>query len=291
MYYVTKGDSITTHCEHSEDFFCKMLEQLKFSYDVVQCEMNDRVVKDIVAEEEFSNEEFLEALSSQEYDTQNYLILVLDSFLSITDVDSIICGDADDRYSVDDEEKFGDQYTFAELAYENEWNVISFDCVNVDNMVKTITKNSHNRKKVYNISDRSQLLLSKSLKDETYLSKYFCAFENVYCTKNCNFDNWNSLNEAERFRVLSIFLKEIVHVLYNEFSKLGRFPGRNSNRVEKINDNLFEYRISNPNYRIYYSRFENKLIILKTLLKRRQSISTDTMNNLLRLVKQPYEKT
>ena len=135
------------------------------------------------------------------------------------------------------------------------------------------------------------MLLSKSLKDETYLSKYFCAFENVYCTKNCNFDNWNSLNEAERFRVLSIFLKEIVHVLYNEFSKLGRFPGRNSNRVEKINDNLFEYRISNPNYRIYYSRFENKLIILKTLLKRRQSISTDAMNNLLRLVKQPYEKT
>ncbi len=290
MYYVTKGSTIDTHFENREDLFCDLMGELKFSYDTICLEMDERVVKDIVAEDKLSNEEFLDALFTQDYDVQNYLRLILDSFLSVTDVVGANCGEATDIYSVDNEDFAGDQYTFAELAYENNWNVVSFNRVEADKMIETITKNSSNGKKIYYISDKSQFLLYKSLNCDTFLTKYCSSFENVYCVRNCSFDNWDSLSETERFRVVSVFFKEIGYVIHNEFSKLGRFPGRNSNRVEKINNNLFEYRISNPNYRIYYSRNEEKLIILKGLLKRRQDIPTGTMNNLVHLSKQPYEK-
>ena len=290
MYYVTKGCTINTNFESSQDFFDNLMEQLKFTYDIIRLEMGDRVVKDIIAEEKFGNEEFMDALFSQDYDVQNYLRLILDSFLSVTDVVGANCGETTDTYNIENENFIGDQYTFAELAYENNWHIISFDIVEVDKMIKPIIKNSNGSKKIYQICDKSQFLLFKSLSSDTFLPKYCCSFENVYCTQNCSFDNWDSLSETERFRVLSVFFKEIGYVIHNEFSKLGRFPGRNSNRVEKIKDDLFEYRISNPNYRIYYSRNENKLIILKALLKRRQDIPTATMNNLLRLLKQPFEK-
>ena len=60
--------------------------------------------------------------------------------------------------------------------------------------------------------------------------------------------------------------------------------------VEKINDNLFEYRISNPNYRIYYTREDDKLIILLSLRKDRSDISRITMNKLMKLKNNKYEK-
>lgn len=290
MYYVTKGSTINTNCAYSEDFFYNLMEQLKFSYDIIRLEMGDKVVKDIIAEEKLGKQEFLDALFSQDYDVQNYLRLILDSFLSVTDVVAANAGRGTDIYSADDEKLVGDQYTFAELAYENNWNVISFYCVEVDEMVRPIAKNSIGQKKIYYICNRSQLLLCKCLDNNTFLPKYCCSFEDVYCVRNCGFGDWDSLQERERFKVLSLFYKEIGYVIHNEFNKLGHFPGDNSNRVEKINNNLFEYRIANPNYRIYYSRGGNKLIVLKTMLKDRQTISTGTMDNLVRLSKQEYEK-
>ena len=291
MHYVIKGSTINSNREYSEDFFYNLMEQLKFSYDIIRVEMDDKVVKDIIAEEMLGNKEFLDALWVQDYDVQNYLRIILDSFLSVTDVDGVNSGERTDMYSTDDEKFIGGEYAFAELAYENNWNVISFEYVEVHDMIKPITKNSINQKKIYHICNKSQLLLCKSLDNDMLLPKYCCSFEDVYCVKSCNFDDWDSLRNRERFKVLSLFYKEIGYVIHNEFSKLGHFPGENSNRVEKINDNLFEYRIANPNYRMYYSRDENKLIILKGMLKDRQTISTGTMDNLLRLSKQLYEKT
>ena len=266
------------------------MEQLKFSYDIIRLEMGDKVVKDIIAEEKLGKQEFLDALCTQDYDVQNYLRIILESFLSVTDVGGVNSGERTDLYSTDDEKFVGGEYTFAELAYENNWNIISFDCVEMEYMIKQVSKNSINAKKVYHIYNRKQLLLCKSIDNYTFLPKYCCSFEDVYCVKNCSFDDWNSLSETKRFKVLSLFYKEIGYVIHNELSRLGRYPGRNSNRVEKINDNLFEYRISNPNYRIYYSRGGNKLIVLKAMLKDRQTISTGTMDNLVRLSKQEYEK-
>ena len=137
MYYVTKGSTIDTHFENREDLFCDLMGELKFSYDTICLEMDERVVKDIVAEDKLSNEEFLDALFTQDYDVQNYLRLILDSFLSVTDVLDANCGDATDIYSVDNEDFAGDQYTFAELAYENNWNVVSFNRVEVDKMIES----------------------------------------------------------------------------------------------------------------------------------------------------------
>lgn len=290
MVCVTNGNTINTNYEYSPEFFYKLREQLYFAFDVMHVERNATIVKDIVFEEKFGNQKFLNALNAQDYDTRGYLQLILDSFASITDVDETICGEATDVYSINDQQFVGDQYTFAELAYENNWYIISFLPVEMGNLTVKIDKNSIDTKEMYNICNTSQLLLCNSLKNDIFLGEFYSSFDCVYCSEKYSFEDWASLSHDKRLKVLSTFYSEITYIVHNQFQKLKRFPGKNPSRVEKIGNDLFEYRIANPNYRIYYTRDSDKLILLKGMLKRRQTIANATMKRLVELKSQPYAK-
>ncbi len=290
MYYVLNGNTIDINEPYDSDFFNKLKDDFYFPYEVLRVSNRQSIVKDIETEKKIANQELVEALSLQDYDIQGYIWSMLDSLLSVTDVPDIVCGTTKDSYCIDSIYYQGDQYSFAELAYENNWHIVSTTNVAVENLVTKVVKNSICNKTIYQVSNLMQVYLARATYDEQFLGQYFTSFDQVFCVKNCRFENWSSIDEIGRQKVLTTFYKEIEHVVHNEFHALGHFHGRNSNRVEKINDDLFEYRISNPNYRIYYTRENDKIVILLTLLKTRSNISVNTMNNLMRLKKCEYEK-
>lgn len=290
MYYVLKGNSIDIDKPYDSDFFNKLKDDFYFPYEILRIANNKNIVMDMETESKIRSQELVDALFLQDYDIQGYIQSMLDSFLSVTDIPAINYGSPSDVYSVDGISYQGDQYSFAELAYENNWYIVSVTNIEVEDMITKAVKNDVSNKTIYILSNITQVYLAKAINDEGFLGEYFTSFDQVFCVKNCTFGNWTSVNKIGRQKILTTFYKEIKHVIHNEFDKLGHFPGRNSNRVEKINDNLFEYRLSNPNYRIYYTRINDKLVILLTLLKDRTDISTNTMNNLLRLKNCEYEK-
>ena len=138
------------------------------------------------------------------------------------------------------------------------------------------------------IYNEKQLLLNYCLKCDDFLGEYVSAFDNVFCSQNNSFDDWSSLGFEQRFKVLSMFYNEITYILRKEFSKLSRYPGKNKNRVEKIEDGLFEYRIDNPNYRLYFMRDKEKLIVLMGILKKSNCIAKKVKEKLKNLRKYPY---
>lgn len=290
MYYVLNGNTIDISEPYDSNFFNQLKDDFYFPYEVLRVSNHKSIVKDIETEKKIGSQELVDALLLQDYDIQGYICAMLDSFLSITDVPNIVCGTTSDSYSIDSDDYQGDQYSFAELAYENNWCIVSNSNVEVEDMVTKIVKNDVCNKTRYKVSNLTQVYLAKAVNDENFLGKYFTSFDRVFCVRNCTFDNWTSINETGRQKILTTFYKEIEHVIHNKFGKLGHFHGRNTNRVEKINDNLFEYRISNPNYRIYYTRADDKLIILLSLLKDRSDISTTTMSKLMNLKNNKYEK-
>lgn len=290
MYYVVNGDTINFSEPYDGEFFKKLKDALSFPCEDLRNSMRKKIVKDITTEDKIGKQEILDALLLQDYDIQGYIYSLLDSLLSVTDVPNIVCGTTSDSYCVNDANYRGDEYSFAELAYENDWGIVSLSEVSPEEIFIKIIKNDVNSKTINIASELKQVYLSEAINNDSFLGRFFTSFDQVFCVRNCNFNNWKSINEAERQKILITFYKEIAHVLHNEFDKLGHFPGRNSNRVEKINDGLFEYRLSNPNYRIYYTRVDSNLVILLTLLKNRPDISKKTMDNLIRLKKHVNEK-
>lgn len=283
MYYVLNGNTINVNKTYDNNFFNQLKDVFYFPYEILHVLNNKNIVKDMKTEDTLEDQKLIDALLLQDYDIQNYIWTMLDSFLSVTDVPDVVCGTTSDKYSIENKYYQGDQYSFAELAYENEWYVVSLENVSVENMVYKAIKNDLDNKTIYTISNLTQLYLAKAINDMRFLGKYFTSFDQVYCVLNCEFNNWESINKVDRLKILTTFYTEIKHVLHNEFDKLGHFHGRNANRVEKINDNLFEYRVSNPNYRIYYTRKNDNLGIILTMLKKRGRISKSTMNHLIRL--------
>lgn len=290
MAYILNSNTISFDDEYTDEFFAQLKEALSFPYENLCIQSKEQIIKDYLFEEQTSKEDFINTLYSHDYDISQYIMLMLSSFLSITDIPEASCGIQSDIYNYGGNQYNGDLFSFVELAYENDWCIISAKPVEVDNVVTKIIKNATELKNIYEISDSKQFYLVKSLDNESFLGSYLSSFDNVYCVQNCLFENWDSINATGKLKILSTYHKEISHVIHNEFDKLGHFPGRNSNRVEKINDNLFEYRLANPNYRIYYTRKEDKLIILLCMLKKRGKISTNTMNNLVRLKNADYKK-
>lgn len=290
MKYVLNSDSIPFTDKYTDEFFTQLKEMLSFPYEDLYIQSQEQIVKDFIFEEQTDKEDFIDALCSHDHDISQYILLMLSSFLTITDIPEASYGVKSDIYSYGDNQYNGDHYSFVELAYENDWCIVSAEPVDINNVVTRITKNATESKNIYEISDFKQFYLVKSLDNENFLGSYLSSFDNVYCTQNCLFENWDSINTTGKLKILSTYHKEINHVIHNEFHKLGHFPGKNSNRVEKINNNLFEYRLANPNYRIYYTRKDENLIILLCMLKRRGKISTNTMNNLIRLKDADYKK-
>lgn len=289
MCCIINSNTINVGEEYTADFFVDLKKKFYFSYEVLHLKEHEQIVKDMDLEEKLSDYDLFNALLLQDYDVQNYILAILDAFLSITDISEAAFGTQDDIYSYEGKEYKGDQYSFVELAFENNWNVISLKDIDLDRMSSLVLKNGKENKKIYNICNITQWYLTKSLICEHFLEKYFSSFDKVYCIQNCAND-WASINISQRLKILSTFYREVEYVVHNELNKLGHFPGKNTNRVEKINDNLFEYRLSNPNYRIYYTRKNEKLVIILCMLKRQGKISKTTMNNLVRLKNSSYEK-
>ena len=283
MNYVTNGETLNLDSEYTYEFFCELKDKLSFAYELLCLKRKKRVVKDIILEKKFVEEKFIEALLTQDYDLSGYLFLILNNMLSITDLQAVNCGKNTDKYCIDEKQYSGDQYTFAELAYENDWPVVSFENITIQNVVKKIIKNSSEEKKTCNICNEKQFLICNCLKSDEYWGEYVSAFDNVYCSLNYSFEDLKSLRFDGKFKILSMYYTEIIHILNNELEKLSRFPGRNKNRVEKIDDGIFEYRIDNPNYRIYYTRDKDNLIILMGRLKKESKIRKSIKDQLNRL--------
>ncbi len=290
MNYVLNGDTINSSEPYDGEFFEKLKDALYFPCEVLRNSMHKKIVKDIATEDKIGNQEILDALLLQDYDMQGYIRSLLDSLLSVTDVPDIVYGVTSDSYCINGVDYRGDEYSFAELAYENNWGIVSFSDVATEEIFAKITKNGVNSKIINVASELKQVYLAEAVNNDNFLGKFFASFDRVFCVRNCSFNDWGSIHEPEKQKVLITYYKEIEHVVHNEFDKLGHFPGKNSNRVEKINDGLFEYRLSNPNYRIYYTRVDDKIVILLTLLKNRTDISKNTMDNLIRLKKYANEK-
>lgn len=290
MYYVLNGNTISISESYDGAFFEKLKDTLYFPCEVLCKSMHKKIVMDFNAEDKIGSQAILDALLLQDYDIQGYIYSLLGSLLTVTDVPDIVCGTTCDSYCANDVNYCGDEYSFAELAYENNWGIVSLAEVSPEETFIKITKNDVDSKTINIASELKQVYLSEAINNDSLLGRFFTSFDKVFCVRNCNFNDWKSINETGKQKVLITFYKEIEHVLHNEFDKLGHFPGRNSNRVEKINDDLFEYRLSNPNYRIYYTRVDDKLVILLTLLKDRSNISKNTMENLIRLKNHVHEK-
>lgn len=289
MCCVINSNTINIGEEYTADFFMDLKNKFYFSYEILHLKEHAQIIKDMDLEEKLSNDNLFNALLLQDYDVRNYILTILDVLLSITDISETAFGTQDDVYSYEGKEYKGDQYSFVELAFENNWNIISFEAINLDNMSSLVIKNGRENKKIFNLCNITQWYLLKSLTCEQYLEKYFSSFDKVYCIKNCA-NNWEDINNSQRLKILSTFYREVEYVVHNKFNKLGHFPGKNTNRVEKINDNLFEYRLSNPNYRIYYTRRDENLVIVLCMLKKQGKISKTIMDNLMYLKTRPYMK-
>ena len=290
MNYVLNGDTIIFGESYDSVFFEKLKDALYFPCEVLRKSMHRKIVKDITTEDKIGNQEIFDALLLQDYDMQGYIWSLLDSLLSVTDVPEIVYGGTSDSYCINDVIYRGDEYSFAELAYENNWGIVSFSDVAAEDIFTKITKNNVNIKTINVASELKQVYLAEAVNNGNFLGRFFTSFDRVFCVRNCNFNDWDSIHETGKQKVLITYYNEIEHVVHNRFDKLGHFHGKNPSRVLKINDELYEYRISNPNYRMYYTRIDDKLIILLTLLKNRSDISTNTMNNLVRLKTCEYEK-
>lgn len=283
MYYVLNGETIDIPSEYTAEYF----DGLYSTFSTIVKLLNDNgdlIVKDIVADERLDNQSFRKALFAQDYDMQWYLYSVLDKLLSVLDIINIATGQTTDCYMCNGQNYVGDEYSFAELCYENNYSALSLKEVDIDSFWIKIKKNKNDGKKISQISNPSQYYLNRSIKDSAFLLGYFSSIKNVACVDNCSFNDWDSITETERFKVLSTFYREATYILNMELDKLGHFNGKNRNRVEKINVKLFEYRISNPNYRIYYTRRKEKLIIIHTILKKTAKIPNSTMNYLASLI-------
>ena len=286
MYYVLNVETIDIPSEYTEEYFDCLYSTFSNIVELLN-NNGDLIIKDIVADERLDNQSFREALLAQDYDIQGYLYSFLNNLLSVLDVDNLVTGQTTDCYMCNGQNYVGDEYYFAELCYENNYSVLSLKEVSIDSFWIKIVKNKNGDKKVSQVSNSSQYYLNRAISDSAFLLRFFSSIKNVACIENCSFNDWDSITETERFKVLSMFYKEATHILNMELDKLGHFKGKNKNRVEKINDNLFEYRISNPNYRIYYSRRTGKLIIIFTILKKTAKIPSTTMHHLVSLIDSP----
>lgn len=290
MNYVLNGKTINFGETYDNVFFEKLKDALHFPCEILRKSMHKKIIKDIITEDKIGSQEIFDALLLQDYDIQCYIWSLLDSLLSVTDVPDIIYGATNDSYRINDDYYRGDEYSFAELAYENNWAIVSFSDVAAEEIFTEITKNDVDSKTINVASELKQVYLIEAISEGAFLGRFFTSFDRVFCVRNCNFNDWDSIPKSGKQKVLITYYKEIEHVIHNEFDKLGHFHGRNTSRVLKINDNLFEYRVSNPNYRIYYTRANDNIVILLTLLKDRSDISTNTMNNLMRMKNCEYEK-
>ena len=290
MNYVLNGNTINFGETYDNVFFEKLKDALHFPCEILRKSMHKKIIKDIITEDKIGSQEILDALLLQDYDIQCYIWSLLDSLLSVTDVPDIIYGTTNDSYRINDDCYRGDEYSFAELAYENNWGIVSFSDVAAEEIFTEITKNDVDSKTINVANELKQIYLIEAVSEGDFLGRFFTSFDRVFCVRNCNFNDWGSIPISGKQKVLITYYKEIEHVIHNEFDKLGHFHGRNTSRVLKINDNLFEYRVSNPNYRIYYTRADDNIVILLTLLKDRPDISTNTMNNLMRMKNCEYEK-
>ncbi len=291
MYYVLNGSTVDVNNIYNEDFFNKLKEDLSFPYEISRAPNKGIVVKDFIAEEKLDNHELINSLwGLDDYDLMSCVGYQLDSLVSITDIQEACYGTENDIYFVENIDHQGGQFGFAELSYENNWNVISLKSTTIDDLDLNITKNGVYTNELYQLSDLTQFYMVEAIAEENLMGRYFSSFDRVYCVQNCTFNNWDSLSKLDRKKVLTLFYKEIYYVIHNEFDKLGHYPGKNPNRLEKIDDNLFGYRISNPNYRIYFSRKREYLGIVACMLKDRGDISSSVKNNLNRLKNNEYIK-
>lgn len=288
MNYVIDGTNYVFE-KNNQHNLEHLRNRLKFIHQFLFLEQHDRAIADSSFNEKIlDNDEAKTALLEvSDYDQKNMLLYAFHYILEVTDFEEIgatpCSGTSTDEYSLNDQIYNGGELSFAELAYENDWNVISLNDLNVDQIKGTVLKNRDDSKNIFSISCEKQYYLCKSVSDKLCDLRFYQSFDNVSCVHNCEISDWTSLSSIERFKVLSTFYKEIDFIIKNDYSQVGRCPGKNPNRVESLSQivkNCFEYRLLNPNYRIYFLKKSGQVVILFGRLKREAEITNAIQNKI-----------
>ena len=288
MNYVIDGTSYILE-ENNQQALEFLRNRLRFMHELLFLKNHDRVISDFGFSEKVLDNEDVKStlLMVSDYDEKNMLLYALHYILQITDFEDLgsipHSGTSTDQYRFNNQTYRGEDLSFVELAYENDWDVLSLNPINIDNIKGDILKNRTDDKSIFIISSEKQYYLHKSVRGTLCDLRFYQSFDNVLCADHCQIDDWDSLSLVERLKVLSTFYKEIEHVINNNHSQIGRRPGRNQSRLENLNEivsGCVGYRLANPNYRIYFLKKSGQVTILLGRLKRENEITASVKNKI-----------
>jgi len=278
--YIIDGKTLNLNYTDTTINLNQIIQQFSFTYEFLIMEKRKKVYADaIICERLLDNQEFKQLLCTPlfDYDEVAYVFSMLDKIVEPLYIPNLCCGSSEDKYFIDDIVIQGDNLSCEELSYENNLSIVSLTDINEDAISKIIAKNSYSdfSKEIYYISSKSPYYLINNILSDSFQLEFFLSFPNVFLKNNTSIYDWNSITKRDRKTILSTFSKEIEHIINNNFSALGHTPG-NGNRIENLSNilsNCYGYRILNPNYRIYFLKEKDNVVILLGRLKRENQIT------------------
>ena len=278
MYYILDGKTLNLENLSADETISLIRYKFQFAYDFLYLEQKEQIIADLEVCKKVLENNILQDLvsSSNDYDLICYWYFLQDAIIYPDKLDDLKIGNETDFYDDTVDVVNGEGFSCEELCYENNATAVKFCDIQVENLVKKITKNHQETKEIFQVSCVSEYYLVKSVSSSEFLVDFFNSFSSVKCLKNSRIENWSSLTAKQRRRVLSTFYKEVNHIVNGEFHMLGRPPGRSGERIFKIPEvihNCYEYRILNPNFRIYFLMETGQVIILLGRLKSETSLT------------------
>ncbi len=280
MYYIIDGKTFNLENQSMDMLFEAIRDKFKFAYDFLYLQKKELIIADIdLCEKILDNKDVKETLLvSTDYDLKMYMYSLLNALITPTDINDLILGLETDTYNDGSITTNGGDFSCEELSYENDAVIVSLSNVDADNLLKKIKKNNEIiEKNFYIISSETQYYLINSIVNENLLKDFFNSFDNVSFLEKSRVEDWSSITKKERLKILFTFYKESQYIISNQFQLLGKPPGIRGKRVEKIDnvlDSCYEYRILNPNYRVYFIKKSGTIIILLGRLKKENKMTT-----------------
>lgn len=278
MYYILDGKTLDLENLNADEIISLIKYKFEFVYDFLYLGQKQQIVADLeVCKKILENTMIQDVVSSSnDYDLIYYWYFLLDAIICPDKLDNLKLGNETDFYCDGVVEVKGENFSCEELCYENKAIAVKFCDIHIEDLVKKITKNSQETREVFQVTCVTEYYLVKSVFSSAFLVDFFTSFSCVKCLKNSRIEDWDSVTEKERRRILSTFYKEIKYIVSGQFHMLGRPPGKRGERIVKIPEvihNCYEYRILNPNFRIYFLLETGQVIVLIGRLKSENSLT------------------
>ena len=244
--------------------------------DLLDVFLYDNLICTFGMYELIENENFLGKLCVQDDDVRTFISLFFSRIISVVDVSGIRMGQDSDVYLLNNEQFNGNHFSVAEIAYENNYPIIS---PHFNSKISLVEIQKNNKKKQrYQLCDKNHYFVYKGSNDEKYIS-IFLQYLGFDIHPKFKVDAWDNLASENKIKILEKIANDSNDLIAKRFNKLGRV-GR-SNRVVRItNLDIYEYKITinNGTYRVYFKAHDSSTMMCLFYQKKTQKISSQLMN-------------